>query len=506
MAETAGGNRFFGNKRATERTLTLAQHARQLTRTTMLNTLPEELYTKILHSGCSISAFHMSRAWDRRSRATLDDPFTIARLLMRGAYEERESGDIFLRGWLVKQTFGECLQRFLNHSSLPTIIRHLMRNGLKQELLILCASTLLKGRENLSDESVRNCQEGCRLIIEHLSVLGGELDEPLDTASLTGFSSGVSLSDDSASDDSASDVSSADGFSFDGEDEDRVLRSKELVSALGRLHRVWREAILPDGDAPAFSAWCEHYERISEGAVPSEYLWVDDYLRRNKNHGLQSHIFHHSRAVRSVKTVFLVLMSGNVDLLERYKASGVRDFEILIRVNLKRRSNWSELWGRGLMREWGSKEAVEMIGQAALCIPKKQLPRVRNFADVHRHLSAIGYNFGTTEEEITLILESQELFDGGVRALEKFKDLRVVFRAVLGEGYLDGEYVIDSDFMIPLLLDALLQFGYKALDFPVSRRNRYDFIAHAEACQDEDQRKRLREGLIDLVVDTVVQG
>jgi len=465
----------------------------------MLNTLPEELYTKILHSGCRISAFHASRAWDRRSRATLDDPFTIARLLMRGAYEERESH------YGENIAFEDCLQRFLNHSSLPSIIRHLMRNGLKLEPLILCASTLLKGRKNLSDESVRNCQEGCRLIIEHLSVLGGELDEPLDTASLDGFSSGVSLSDVSASDDSASDVSSADGFSFDGEDDLKVLRSKELVSALGRLHRVWREAVLPDGDVPAFSAWCDHYERISEGAVPSEYLWVDDYLRRNKNHGLQLHIFYHSRAVRSVKTVFLVLMSGNVDLLERYKASGVRDFEILIRVNLKRRSNWSE-WDRGLMRKWGSKEAVEMIGQAALCIPKKQLPRVRNFADVHRHLSAIGYNFGTAEEEITLILESRELFDGGVRALEKFKDLRVVFREVLGEKYLEGEYALDSEFTIPLLLEALLQFGHKALDFPVSRRNRYDFIAHAEACQDEDQRKRLREGLIDLVVDTVVQG
>jgi len=61
---------------------------------------------------------------------------------------------------------------------------------------------------------------------------------------------------------------------------------------------------------------------------------------------------------------------------------------------------------------------------------------------------------------------------------------------------------MNSEMTIPALLEALFEFGHRALDFPVSRRNRYDFIAYADACDDERQRERLREGLIDLVVDT----
>jgi hypothetical protein len=464
----------------------------------MLNTLPEELYTNVLHKGCIISAFHTTRAWDKRSRAGLNDPFTIARLLIRGANEEEANphgSDLMGQDWYNEKAFGECLQRFLHHSSLPDIIRHLINHAPDVKQLFLCAATLLKRRNDLSDDSVRNCREGYGLIIEHLSILDEEL-----YGSSSDVSSNASSSDASSSDGSSSDASSLNGSSSEQENEEVIPR--EIVNALGRLHRVWEEAVLPYGDVPAFSTWCENFERISLCAVPWQYLRIDHYLCHGSSHSLQSHIFRNPQAIRSEKTVFLVLMSGNKELLEGYKeVSGDQDFETLIRSNLTRRSNWSH-WNRGLTRKWGCKEVVEIIGQAALHIPKKQLPYVRNFADVHRRLSDIGYNFGTTEAEIALILESKELFDGGVRALEKFQDLRVVFRAVLGDTYLLGEYAMNSDLTIPVLLEALFEFGHKALDFPVSRRNRYDFIAYADACDDERQRERLREGLIDLVVDT----
>jgi len=450
----------------------------------MLNTLPEELYTNVLHKGCIISAFHTTRAWDKRSRARLNDPFTIARLLVRGAYEEGanlDGSDLMGQDWHIEKAFGECLQRYLHHTSLPDIIRHLINHAPDVRQLILCAATLLRRRKDLSDESVRNCREGYGLIVEHLSILEGELDG-------------------SSSDASSSDASSSDGSSSEQENEEVIPR--EIVNALGRLHRVWEEAVLPYGDVPAFSTWCGNFERISYCAVPQQYLRVDYYLCHGSSHGLQSHIFRNPQAIRSGRTVFLVLMSGNRELLEGCKeVSGDQDFETLIRSNLTRRSNWSH-WNRGLTRKWGCKEVVEIIGQAALHIPKKHLPYVRNFADVHRRLSDIGYNFGTTEAEIALILKSEELFDGGIRALEKFQDLRVVFRAVLGDTYLLGEYAMNSEMTIPALLEALFEFGHRALDFPVSRRNRYDFIAYADACDDERQRERLREGLIDLVVDT----
>ncbi|KAJ3045105.1 hypothetical protein HDV00_011830 [Rhizophlyctis rosea] len=152
--------------------------------------------------------------------------------------------------------------------------------------------------------------------------------------------------------------------------------------------------------------------------------------------------------------MFYALLAGNLQVLE----AGKRHLGHAV---FSKSSNTFTVLGSLAERK------VKKVGMPGGCtkdwsrhlhIPKEQLPYACEFVDVHRHLSRIGYDLGSTEEEVALILESKELFNGGVRALEKFNDLIILFRAVLGANYLQGEYEGDADLTLPLLLESLLAF------------------------------------------------
>jgi hypothetical protein len=271
-----------------------------------------------------------------------------------------------------------------------------------------------------------------------------------------------------------------------------------VVDARKQIKILFRTAVRPCGDVEAFESWRQRWDAL--GGLSSEtgpHLRVNGYLYYATNRALQKHALSIAGATLDEDTLFLAFLSGNVEVLEQLTRHQPEEEVLTYFKVVLRRPDWWAKWGSG---RWGNIAVVRAIGSAALRLPKKKLKKVRDFVDVHQHLTELGYDFGPAEAEIDLIFSSEDLFEGGVRALKKFGNLEQVFKAVLGPDYLDGVYGEGADLSIPLLLEALLDFGHKPLELPISRRNRYDFIEYADQCQDKATRDKLRAALFDFII------